>query len=148
VQVIATSVGGTRVALQAARQLAADLTAHVVVFVPLVLPYGEALDRPTVKLESIGARHARLADDMAFDVEIRVCVCRSWTAELGSVLSPEAPIVVGGSTRRWFPTREQSLAASLVRKGYEVLFIALESRCTRAWRGLLAARAGSLRTTP
>jgi hypothetical protein len=123
VQVIATSVNGTRAALAAARRLAADLTAHVVVFVPFVVPYGEVLEHPTVDPEVIGARYGRLAEELSLEAEVRVCVCRSWAEALGSVLSHDAPVVVGGDTRRWFPTREQKLAASLVRGGYDVLLI-------------------------
>jgi hypothetical protein len=123
VQVIATSFGGTRAALAAAQKLAAGLVARVVVFVPHVVPYGEPLDHPTIKPELIGARYGRLAEEMSFEVDVRVCVCRSWAEALGSVLSLDAPIVVGGDARRWFPTREQNLAASLVTMGYEVLFV-------------------------
>ena len=122
VQVIATSFGGTRAALGTARALAAGLDARVVVLVPFVVPYGEALDHPTVKPELIGARWGRLAEELSLEADVRVCVCRSWTESLPSVLSHDAPVVIGGKTRRWWPTPEDGLRSSLARDGYSVLF--------------------------
>jgi hypothetical protein len=124
VQVIATSFGGTRAALATAQTLAAGLDARVVVFVPYVVPYGEALDHPTIKPAFIGDRFARLADELSFEVEVRVCVCRSWPNALATELSRDAVIVIGGASRRWWPTCEQRLAASLVSDGYNALFVA------------------------
>jgi hypothetical protein len=129
VQVVATSFGGTRAALATAQTLAAGLDARVVVFVPYVMPYGEVLDHPTIKPSFIGDRFARLADELSFEVEVRVCVCRSWPEALATELSHDAVIVIGGASRRWWPTCEQRLAASLVRDGYNALFVA-ERRLT------------------
>jgi hypothetical protein len=123
-QILGTGLDGTRAALAAARTMASGLDARVVVLVPHVVPYGEALAHPTVKPALVGARYATLADELSIEADIRICVCRSWSADLATLLSRDAPVVVGGDTRRWFPTREQRLAASLVGKGYDVLLVA------------------------
>ena len=123
VQVVATSFGGTRAALLAARTLAAGLDARVVIFVPFVVPYGEALDHPTIKPAFIGDRFGRLAEEFSMEVDVQVCVCRSWLEALTSVLSRDGAVVVGGRSRRWWTTAEQRLAASLARAGFNALFV-------------------------
>ena len=123
VQVIATSAGGTRAALGAAKSLAAGLDAGIVLVVPHVVQYGETLQHPTVSPDFVGERFRSIAEDLAIDVEIRVCVCRSRTAVLASALSHDAVVLVGGKIRRVWPTVEQRLIAALVSRGYKALLV-------------------------
>lgn len=123
VQVVATKGSATLAALRAARSLAAGLDARIVLVVPQVVHYGEALDRPTVSPGFIADRYRRMAEDLAMDVEIRVCVCRSQTGALVSALPRDAVVLVGGKTRRLWPTAEQRLTAALVDRGYRALLV-------------------------
>ena len=123
VQVVATSAGGTRAALGAAKSLAAGLDASIVLVVPHVVQYGETLEHPTMSPDFAGERFRTMAEDLAMDVEIRVCVCRSQTAVLASALSHDAVVLVGGKVRRVWPTTEQRLIAALVSRGYKALLV-------------------------
>jgi len=123
VQVVATSASGTRAALRAAQAMAAGLDARIVVVVPQVVHYREPLDHPTVSPDFVGDRFRAVAEELAMEVEIRVCVCRSKTAALVSALPRDAVVLVGGKTRRWWPTAEQRLTAALVSRGYRALLV-------------------------
>jgi hypothetical protein len=123
VQVVATSASGTRAALQAAQAMAAGLDARIVVVVPQVVHYHESLEHPTVSPDFVGNRFRTVAEALAMDVEVRVCVCRSQTTALASALPRDAVVLVGGKTRRWWPTAEQRLTAALVSRGCRALLI-------------------------
>ena len=124
VQVVATTVDGTRAALVAARTMAAGLGARIDVVVPHVVPYGEAIEHPTIAPTFVGRRIQALADQLSMDVDVRVCVCRTHTAALTQWLVRDAVVLVGGRRRRGWPTREQRLAVSLAEHGYNALFVA------------------------
>jgi hypothetical protein len=126
VQVLATSLGGTSAALGAAHSLGLDLDldVQVVLWVPLVVPYPLPLEHPTIPPTIVGERFRKLAEDSGMNVVIRVCLCRPHSVALTSMLSRDAVILIGGRTRRWWPTPEQRVAASLAREGYRALFVA------------------------
>jgi hypothetical protein len=126
VQVLATSLAGTRAALGAAHSLCLDLNldVQVVLFVPLVVPYPLPLEHPTISTTIMAERFRELAEDLLMNIVIRVCCCRPHSAALMPLLSRDAVILIGGRTRRWWPTSEQRVAASLAREGYRPLFVA------------------------
>ena len=123
VHVLATSADGTRAALMAAGAHARDLEARIVLLVPNVVPYAQALDHPADSVGFVADRFRTLAVELDVEVTIRVCLCRPEHASLAPLLPRDAVILVGGRTRRWWSTREQRLADALRRTGRRVLFV-------------------------
>jgi hypothetical protein len=123
VYVLATSTQGTRAALQAAGTYAQGLDARLVMLVPHVVPYAQALEHPADPVAFTASRFRALAEQLGIDVTIRVCFCRSHSAALAPLIPPHAAVLVGGRTRRWWPTREQRVANALTSAGRSVLFI-------------------------
>lgn len=123
VYVLATSISGTRGALEAAASHARDLDACVVLLVPIVVPYALTLEHPADSPTFVADRFRSLAEALGIDVTIRICLCRPQHATLAPFIPRDAVILVGGRTRRWWPSREQRLAAALTRTGHQVVFI-------------------------
>jgi hypothetical protein len=132
--VIATTESGTRAALEATRHWAAGLNEEVVLLVPFVLPYAEPLDAANGAIASVANRYRLIAEAADLDVLVRVCVCRPHSAALMPLLPPGAVVLIGGRTRRWWPTREERLAARLEQSGYRALFVGSAARSSGvAW---------------
>jgi hypothetical protein len=121
--VLATTEAGTRAALRAAGVLGAGLDPLVLLFVPRPVPYQEPLEAPSASSAVATRRLRALAEQSALNVQLRVCLCRPDGASLATVFPREATVLVGGSSRRWLPTREQRLARRLTADGRRVLFI-------------------------
>jgi hypothetical protein len=126
--VIATTDAGTRAALEATRQWAIGLNAEVVLLVPFVIPYAEPLDAANGAVTFVANRYRLLAETIGIDILVRVCVCRPHSAELMPLLPPGAIVLIGGATRRWWPTREERLATRLGRSGYRALLVGSADR--------------------
>ena len=124
--VIATTEAGTRAALFAADDLGFGLAPRIILWVPHVVPYAQPLDHPADDVTFTAARFRTLAEEIAADVFVRVCVCRSDAAGLEAVLPRGAVVLVGGARRRWWQTREQRLAERLAAHGYSVLYIDID----------------------
>jgi hypothetical protein len=60
------------------------------------------------------------------DTRVAIYLCRDPLETLQSVLKPHS-IVVVGTRKRWWPTREKRLAAKLQRLGFEVVVTERES---------------------
>ena len=123
VYVLATSAPGTRAALRAAGSFARGLDACIVLLVPHVVPYPQALEHPADSVDFVADRFRELAVEIGVDVSIRVCLCRPQSAALAPLIPKDAAILIGGRTRRWWPTREQRLARTLMKTGRRVLFV-------------------------
>ena len=123
VYVLATSADGTRAALMAAGAHARDLEARIVLLVPHVVPYAQALEHPADSVGFVADRFRTLAVELDVEVTIQVCLCRPEHAALAPLIPQDAVILVGGRTRRWWSTREQRLAGTLTRTGRRVLFV-------------------------
>jgi hypothetical protein len=121
--VVATTEAGTRAALLAADDLGVGLVPHIVLWVPHVVPYAQPLDHPADDVTFTATRFRTLAEEIAADVFVRVCVCRSDAAGLEAILPRDDVVLVGGASRRWWQTREQRLAQRLAAHGYSVLYI-------------------------
>jgi hypothetical protein len=52
---------------------------------------------------------------------VQIFLCRDRFETLAAVLKPGSIVVVGGR-KRWWPTKDETLARQLRRAGYEVLF--------------------------
>jgi hypothetical protein len=115
VHVIATSVDGTREALEAATTLACGLSGRVVVFVRRVAPDAHSLGRAR-DLDSAEAGLRRLIDSYTPRPHVLSCVCER-AIDVVQLFQRPGLVVIGGETRWWWPTAEQRLARALTRLG-------------------------------
>lgn len=120
--VVSTSVDTTVTALKRAGTLAESLGARITLVVPQVVPYPLPLTSPPVLLDFQERRFREIASETPADIQVRLYLCRDAVDTLKTVLRPHSLIILGGR-RRWWPTREKSLARKLRRAGHEVIFI-------------------------
>jgi hypothetical protein len=122
--ILATTMQGTRAALRAAGSYAHGLGARIVLLVPHVVPYVQTLEHPADPVTFAADRFRALAREIGVDVMIRICLCRPHSAALIALIPRDAAILIGGRTRRWWPTHEQRLTSTLTRTGRRVMFVA------------------------
>jgi hypothetical protein len=120
ISVVFTSVDATLAALKEAGNLASSLGGRITLIVPQIVPYPLPLTSPPVLVDFNERRLRVIASNCK--VETRVCIylCRDALETLLSTLRPQSLVVVG-SRKRWWPTREKRLAAKLRRAGNEVI---------------------------
>ena len=119
--VIFTSVNATIAALKKAGVLAERLGARATLVVPQVVPYALPLTSPPVLLDFQEKRFREIAKESPVDIRVHIYLCRDTLETLKLVLKSRSLIVVG-ARRRFWPTREKSLARKLRRLGHEVIF--------------------------
>ena len=125
ISVIFTSFDATAAALKIAGTLVKGLSAHVKLVVPQVVPYPLPLDNPPVLREFCERRLRDITNESPLDTTVLVYLCRNRLATLRAVLKRGSIVVIGGC-RRWWPTREKSLARKMCRSGYEVIFTEMD----------------------
>ena len=121
IEVVFTSVEATLAALTEAGTLAISLGARITLLVPQVVPYPLPLESPPVLIVFNERRFRLIASESPVETNVRIYLCRDPFETLASVLSPASLVVLGGQ-KRWWPTREKSLASKLRRAGHEVIF--------------------------
>jgi hypothetical protein len=112
-------------ALRTAGVLALSLGARITLLVPQIVPYPLPLDSPPVLIDFSEKRFREIAETSAVEATVRIYLCRDRMETLQAVLAPRSLIVIGGA-RRWWPTREKTLARQLRRAGHEVVFAETE----------------------
>ena len=117
--VIFTQVPGTLRALEEAATLAKDLDARVRLLAPQVVPYPLPLNCPPVLREFSESRFLAMACAQSVETDVQIYLCRDAEELLLEKLSPHS-IVIIGSRKHWWPTRETRLARKLRRKGHYV----------------------------
>jgi hypothetical protein len=120
VSVVFTSAGATLAALKQAGDLARNLGGHITLIVPQVVPYPLPLISPPVLVDFNERRLRVIASGCRVETRICVYLCRDPLETLQSVLKPHSVVVVG-SRKRWWPTKEKRLAAKLRSAGHEVI---------------------------
>jgi hypothetical protein len=121
IAVVFTSVDATLVALKEAGNLANSLGARITLVVPQVVPFPLPLETPPVLVE-FNENHFRvMASESPVETSVQIYLCRDRFETLATALKPRSIVVVGGR-KRWWPTKEETLARQLRRAGYEVLF--------------------------
>jgi hypothetical protein len=121
IAVVFTSVEATLAALKEAGNLARSLGAQITLLVPQVVPYPLALESPPVLLDFNETRFRVIAKESPVETIVRIYLCRDPFETLAQALNPSSLVVLGGR-KRWWPTREKSLATKLRRIGHEVVF--------------------------
>ena len=122
VSVVFTSVDSTLTALREAGDLAATLGARITLLVPQVVPFPCPLETPPVLVEFNERRFSVIASQRPVETRVQIYLCRDRIQALTSVLAPGSIIVIGGRKRRWWPTKDETLARALRRAGFEVIF--------------------------
>ncbi len=125
IAVVFTAVESTLAALKKAGSLADRLGARITIVVPQIVPYPLPLTSPPVLLDFNERRFRVIASESSVETKVRVYLCRDRFETLMKVLSPHSLVVLGGR-KRWWPTREKSLARRLRRAGHEVIFTETE----------------------
>ena len=121
ITVVFTSVESTLTALKEAGVLANKLNARITLVVPQVVPYPLPLESPPVLIEFNERRFRVLASQSPVETSVRIYLCRDGLQTLTSLLRPGSLVVLGGR-KRWWPTREKTLARHLSHAGHEVIF--------------------------
>ena len=125
VAVVFTSADATAAALRKAGALADSLNARIKLVAPQVVPYPLPLESPPVLLDFSEHRLREIALESPVETTIQIYLCRDAWDALKTVLAPHSLVVIGGK-RRWWRTREESLARKLRRAGHEVVFTEME----------------------
>jgi len=125
VSVVFTSTKATAAALRTASMLADSLNARIKLVAPQVVPHPLPLDSPPILLDFSESHLREIAKNSPVETTVQIYLCRDALNTLKTVLPPHSVVVIGGR-RRWWRTREQSLAASLHGAGHEVIFTETE----------------------
>jgi hypothetical protein len=112
----------TRAALQYAASLANDLNVRLRLIDVHVVPYGVALDEPTVSPKHLIRKIRNLARESGLPVSPEIVYARDWEQGLRRSLSPGS-IVLMAIKRSWWPTSEKRFAARLRKLGHQVMWV-------------------------
>jgi hypothetical protein len=121
VHVIATSVEGTREALDAATALARGTCARVLVFLRRSAASPNVSDQGIDNDETVNALK-RVTDSYTPRPKVVSCVFGN-AIDVVQLFQSPGLVVIGGDARRWWPTAEQRLAQDLTRLGCHVTFV-------------------------
>jgi hypothetical protein len=122
VTVISTSINRTIKALEKAAELAKPLRANIIVVAIQVVPYSLPLDRPPVPMEFVTRRFEEMASQLPGKIRVFAYLCRDPGEVLKRILTPDGPVVMG-IRKRWWPSRDERLARTLRRAGYDMILV-------------------------
>lgn len=121
IAVVFTSVESTLAALKEAGELANNLGARIRLIVPQLVSYAVPLETPPVLVQFNENRFRVIASQSPVQTSVEIYLCRDRLSALQSALRPGSVVILGGA-KRWWPTRNKTLARQLRRAGYEVIF--------------------------
>jgi hypothetical protein len=107
--------------LKEAGNLANSLGARITLVVPQMVPHPLLLESPPVLVDFNENRFRVMASKSPVETRVHIYLCRDRFDALTSVLKAGSIVVLGGR-KRWWPTKDETLARQLRRAGYEVLF--------------------------
>jgi hypothetical protein len=125
IHVVFTTASATTTALRAARELASQMDARLVVLIPEVIPFSLPLNCPPVAPRFVEDKIRTLAEGLPDDLEVRILVCRDRAEALNRTLQPKSLILMCGRERRWL-NADASLARTLRRNSHHVIFLPLK----------------------
>ena len=120
VNLVYTHLPSAPKSLDIAGELARGLGARVTVHVAQVIPYPLALKSPQVPVLFAEQQLLAMAGEQPVDTSIRIYLCRDLTETIRQALKPDSVVIIEGR-KRWWPTREHRLAATLRRDGHHVI---------------------------
>jgi hypothetical protein len=112
-------------AVRKAGVLAYSLNARISLLFAQAVPYPALLESPPVLLDFSEHCLRQIAAQSAVPTAVHIYLCRDAAGTLQSVLAPRSLVVIGGR-KRWWATREKTMARKLRRSGHEVIFIETE----------------------
>jgi hypothetical protein len=123
INIIFMDAEGTLAALKLAGDLACNLAARINLLVFQVVPLSFPLTHPPVSIPFTEQRLLELACRGAqglLETAIHLYLCRDQQQALLRVLKPKSLVVIG-SKKRWWPTKESKLARMLRSQGHQVI---------------------------
>jgi hypothetical protein len=89
--------------------------------VPQLVPYPLPLESPPVLVEFSEKRFRVVAAESLVETSVQIYLCRDRFQTLRSFLKRGSIVILGGP-KRWWPTKDETLARRLRHSGYEVIF--------------------------
>lgn len=112
----------TRVALEKAGNLGADLNVRLRLIDVRVVPYALPLDRPAVNCRLLERKLGALATESKLPVSPELIFARDWEEGFRRALKPRS-VVVLGIRKTWWPSRDKRMAARLRKHGHQVIWV-------------------------
>jgi hypothetical protein len=120
ISVVFTSVEPTLTALKEAGELASGLGGRITLIVPQIVPYPLPLESPPLLADFSERRLRVIASHCRVETRVSIFLCRDPLETLQGVLKPQSVVVIG-SRKSWWPTKEKRLARKLRRFGHQVV---------------------------
>ena len=111
----------TRAALRHAG-VCSDLDVHVALVDIQVVPFPCPLDQPPISREFSERRLQQLLKDSRLPGHAAVLYTRDWRETFSKVLEPKS-LVILATQKKWWPTRQQTLARALTKAGHQVMLL-------------------------
>jgi hypothetical protein len=121
VNVLSTTVEGTKSALEAAVRLARGFDTSIEVVAPHVVPILEPLDHPSVDTRVLLSRLCEIAHGLPVQTAVHLILGRDLEQILLSALRPNSIVLIGEREPLW-PGHYRRLAESLRSRGHHVIF--------------------------
>jgi len=99
-----------------------DLNVHVSVVDIQIVPFPCPLDLPPIDKEFSEQRLRELLRESQLPGSAEVLYARDWLDGFRRVLEPKS-LVILGTKKRWWRTREEKLACALVKAGHQVMLL-------------------------
>jgi len=122
IHVVATTLEGTREALEAATALAGETCSRVYVIAQSGIPTGVSRARATVAAQALAADIRTMSEALSPSVAVVPMLGRHPT-DVIPLLPPRALVFIGGTSGRWWPSAAQRIAHAFARFGCRVVFV-------------------------
>lgn len=119
--VLFTDVAGTLGALRSAAKLAHGLRSKIRLLVPHVVAFPLPLNEPQVRLSHLARRFRAISEQAEVETTVDIRLCRDPWDAIKQALHAPSIVMIGGRRRRWWPTREETIAKRLRADGHIVV---------------------------
>jgi len=104
--------------------MCSDLDVHVSLVDVQVVPFPCPIDQPPIDNQHSRSRLEALFSETRLSGRAAVLYTRDWLEGIRRVSEPKSLIVMA-TRKRWWPTREEKLARSLSKAGYQVMLLSM-----------------------